>query len=223
MSQQKIINTEDLICMNQHSYTYNYQINLAYSKTDNLLFGEQIYKSGAKLWLHRTMAEIVFIAAKNCFKTSGFNFVLYDGLRTTDAQEAMLKTKRVIDNPQWLKEPRLLSSTGYGGHPRGMAIDIGLINPDGNFLDMGTDFDYLAQNPDAYHNPAHREYKHPQNIIDNRKILDDCMVNAAKELNTPLLPLPQEWWDFRLPPEIYEQYKPISDGDLPKNMQLTNI
>ena len=199
--------------MDEDLSKYHYKIDLAYAKTDNLLFGEQIYKSSARLWLHNNLAEIVFIAAKHCFEEHGIRFILYDGLRTIDAQKAMMKTQRAIDNPQWMKEPRLLSPAGSGGHPRGMAIDIGLITLKGELLDMGCAFDHLDKQ-------AHRNYKHPQNTMNNRNILDECMISAAKQLETPLLPLPEEWWDFRLPPEIYERYAPLSDSDLPEDMRL---
>ncbi len=221
MKQKKIL-PSDLVCMNEYASRYNYQIDLAYAKADNLLFGEQIYKSSAKLWLHKQLAKIVFIAAKNCFETHGIKFVLYDGLRTTNAQAAMLKTKKVIDNPQWLEKPRLLSPIGAGGHPRAMAIDIGLIAPDNSLIDMGTDFDYLANSPHAAHNRAHREYKHSQNIIDNRNILDNAMIRAANSLKKDIILLPQEWWDFRLPSKIYGKYAPLSDDDLPENIKLTS-
>ena len=52
---------------------------------------------------------------------------------------------RVKDNLHWLEEPRLLSPPGAGGHLRGMAIDIGLEDAQGRLLDMGTVFDYLAE------------------------------------------------------------------------------
>ncbi len=213
MKKQKSINAKDLICMDEHSCKYHYKINLAYSKSDNLLFGERIYKSDARLCLHKILAEIVFVAANNCYNIHGLHFVLYDGLRTIDAQKAMMQTQRAIKNPHWIEKPRMLSPVGSGGHPRGMAIDIGLITPKGEILDMGCAFDHLDKK-------AHRNYKHPQNIMNNRNILNECMANAAKQLEVPILLLPEEWWDFRLPPHIYEQYAPLSDSDLPENMCL---
>ena len=54
----------------------------------------------------------------------------------------------------------------------------------------------------------------------NRALLDDAMSQAASALNIPLFPLPQEWWDFRLPPGISNQYAPLSDLDLPEEMRM---
>ena len=206
--------------MNMHSDTHHYRVELAYAREDNLLFEERIYRKDAQLWLHKDLAKIVQKAALMCFKKHGLRFILYDGLRTIETQEAMMHTQRVRDNPHWLREPRLLSSPGGGGHPRGMAIDIGLETLEGELLNMGCAFDYLAENPSAEHNPAHRNYKHTDDIRKNRYILDSHMENAAQALEIPLFPLPEEWWDFRLPPIIYGKYTPVSEHDLPDDMRL---
>ncbi len=218
MTTHKTIQPQDLICMNEFADTHNYRVDLAYAQIDNLLFGERIYRKSAKLWLHTSLADIVKSAATYCFENHNLRFILYDGLRTTDAQEAMMKTRRALDNPHWLEKPRLLSPPGAGGHPRAMAVDISLETLDGKLIDMGTAFDYLSENPEI--NPAHRAFQHNQDVMNNRKILDDSMEQAAESMNTPLLLLPEEWWDFRLPSNIYGQYEPLSESDLPARMRL---
>ena len=217
----KKISADQLIAMDAYQDKHPIRIDLAYAKGDNLLFGERIYREGAQLWLYEDLARIVLEAAKRCFERHGHIFVLYDGLRTVDAQARMLETQRVKDNPHWLEEPRLLSPPGAGGHPRGMAIDIGLMDAKGALLDMGTAFDYLAEDPGPLRNQAHRQHpKLSKDVIKNRGILNDAMIGAAEDLKTKILPLPQEWWDYRLPPEVYEQYAPLSDADLPANMRM---
>ena len=212
---------DHLLSMSALAGQHPFQIDLAYARPDNLLFGEQIYRTGASLWLHRDLASVVIEAARRCYDRTGLKFVLYDGLRTVDAQEKMLRTRRVQDNPHWLEEPRLLSPPGMGGHPRGMAIDIGLVDAKGTLVDMGTPFDFLASNPAAEHNMAHRDYPHlSQQIRENRAVLTGAMQSAAHALGIPLLPLPQEWWDFRLPAEIYDGYAPLRERDLPPPMRL---
>ena len=219
----KTINAEDLICMDNYAEEHNFRVDLAYASSGNLLFGERIYREGSKLWLHKDLAKITLRAAEICFEKHDLHFVLYDGLRTIEAQSAMMETRRVKDNPHWLEEPRLLSPAGTGGHPRGMAIDIGLENSEGELIDMGCAFDYLAEDPTAEHNPAHRKYNHPQNIVNNRKILDDCMNRSAQLLNIDIVMLAEEWWDFRIPADIYNRYAPLSDAELPEHIRLTDI
>lgn len=217
----KTIAPENLLSMNDHEGRYPLRIDLAYAQADNFLFGEQIYRKDAQLWLHTDLAAVVLEASLRCHERTGCRLVLYDGLRTVEAQEKMLHTERVQQNLHWLEEPRLLSPPGVGGHPRGMAVDLSMEDDKGHLLDMGTPFDFLAQNPNPLHNPAHRQHvRLSRDVTRNRTLLTDFMMAAAEHLNIPLLPLPQEWWDYRLPASVYEQYAPISDKDLPPEMRM---
>ena len=209
------INPADLVCLEK---TQAMRIDLAYAQEDNLLFGERIYKKEAGLWLHKNLANVVKKAAESLFE-QGFRMVLHDGLRTTDAQARMLETRAVKSNLHWLAEPRLLSPPGAGAHPRGMAIDCSIETPDGDLLDMGTPFDFLAEDPGPEANPAHRSHPdHSQQIMENRNLLTHAMLKTAEDNGVELLPLPQEWWDYRLPD--YEDYEPLSDAELPAEMRM---
>ena len=159
MNPKQTISPADLIAMNDFETEGLLRIVLAYGREDNFLFGERIYRLQARLFLHKTLAQIVKRGAELA-QAAGYRMVLYDGLRTTTAQEKMLHTQRVKDNPHWLEVPRLLSPPGAGAHPRGMAIDLSLETVDGLLLDMGTVFDFLANNAAATHNAAHRQYVH---------------------------------------------------------------
>lgn len=215
------INPDDLVLMNDYAASHPVVIELAYAQDDNLLFGEAIYRTDAGLWLHKDLASVVLDAAQNCYRAHGYRFVLYDGLRTVEAQDKMLHTRRVQHNPHWLQPPRLLSPPGAGAHPRAMAIDLDLIDEKGHKPDMGTPFDYLAENPYPQHNPAHREYQgHSAAIMEARTILTQSMLNAAQKRQTDLQPLPEEWWDFRLPHTVYSAYDPLSEKDLKPQQKL---
>jgi D-alanyl-D-alanine dipeptidase len=214
------IDPKSLVPMDRLAPENAFRIQLAYARDDNLLFGERIYRPNARLWLHEELAEVVAMAASACFENYDLRFVLYDGLRTTDAQEAMLRTERVRNNPEWLSE-NLLSRPGMGGHPRGMAVDIGLENEKSELVPMGTDFDFLALDSSPENNPAHRDYKNlSQEVRRNRAALTSSMLGAAKKLKVQLLALPQEWWDFRLMPDYFNSYAPLADEDLPPDMRM---
>ena len=216
------INLQHLVSLSVLEKTHPFRVDLAYARADNFLFGEAIYRPDASLWLHQNLADIVVRAAHLCFERYGLRLVLYDGLRTVEAQEKMLQTQRVQENLHWLEEPRLLSSPGGGAHPRGMAIDLSLEDLAGRALDMGTVFDFLAEDSDVAHNPAHRQYQgHSPAVVENRRKLDEIMCEAAAACAQPLFLLPQEWWDFRLPIDVYGEYVPLSDADLPLKMRMT--
>lgn len=218
LSQPKI-QPDNLVNMHDHMTEFDYAIDVVYAREgqDNL-FGP-VYRPDAKLWLHRDLAEIVWKASTILKDEFEYSLILYDGLRTVEAQQTMLNSLAVRANPHWLEEPRLLSPPGAGAHPRGMAIDLTARDETGKPIDMGTAFDHLSESPDD--NPAHRDYPHPEHIQKNRQILTGAMMLAAEKLNRELIPLPQEWWDFRFPNHVYEKFKPISDSHLPDHMKMT--
>lgn len=70
----------------------------------------------AQLYLHKLLADVVVHAAELAFQRHGLTLVLYDGLRTVEAQQKMLETRRVKENPHWVENiPRLLSPPRRGG------------------------------------------------------------------------------------------------------------
>lgn len=221
----KIISPADLVPLDDYLSSHPLRIDIVYAQADHPhnMFSGAIYRPDARMWCHAELAPIILRAAEICHATSGYYFELKDCLRTVEAQALMRDTDIVRANPQWLEEPnRLLSPPGRGGHPRGMAIDIILLTEAGETVDMGTPFDYFTR--DRSVNPAARGYMDfaPQ-ILANRNLLESCMLQAAAEKGRDILPLPQEWWDFRFPYEYSNQFEPLSDAALPPHMRMTNI
>lgn len=201
------------------------RVDVAYTQDIPASFCGILYRPDARLWLHYDLALTVLHAAKAAGR-AGYGMVLYDGLRTTEAQGLMRQTPIVQAHPQWLEgDTRMVSPPGKGAHPRGMAIDLTLTGPDGAVLDMGTAFDAMPANgagPGPDTNPAHRDSPHVGAIAQqNRKALTDYMMDGALKAAQHLLPLPQEWWDYRLMPMVYDRYEPLSDTDLPRQMRMT--
>jgi D-alanyl-D-alanine dipeptidase len=221
----KQIDPSDLVPMDKFTKDHPIRIDIVYADGDHPenIFDTSLYNKNARLWLHKDMCDIVLKAAKACHKDHGYYFVLKDGLRTVEAQAAMQKTDIVKANPHWCKGPgQLLSNPGQGAHPRGMAIDLVLETKDGKQVDMGTSFDHLSTDPAK--NPARRSCTDfPKEVLQNRKLLEDYMVNAAKDLGHDLLPLASEWWDFRFQKDRVIKYAPISDKQLPPDMRMTTI
>lgn len=179
------------------------------------IFKKSLYHPEAGLSLHRDMARIVIMTARILQKQKGWRLVLKDGLRTIEAQQSMLDTDIVKSNPHWLMEPRMLSGPGQGGHPRGMAVDVSVVDNAGMPVDMGTTFDTMTAESARNYNGLKPE------ILENRKVLECSFLEAAKTLNLPLLPLPSEWWDFRFPASYSNDYPALWDKDLPDHLQMT--
>jgi D-alanyl-D-alanine dipeptidase len=198
------------------------RVDLAYTQPQPKSFCGIVYRPGARLWLHEDLALVVLKAAFLIHEREGYSSILYDGLRTTDAQALIRATPIVQANPHWLEgENRMLSPPGQGGHPRAMAVDIAL-EKDGELLDMGTDFDALAKDSSPAHNKAHRLYEgHAPQIYKNRDLLTGAMVEAGEWLGRAIRPLPSEWWDFRFLNEDYNRFAPLSDAELPPQMRMT--
>ena len=222
---EKQITPDDMVALDDFAASHPLTIDLVYARADHPhnMFGCAIYRPDAKMWCHRELAPIILCAAEICFKKSGYTFELKDCLRTVEAQTLMRDTDIVRANPQWLEGPnRLLSPPGRGGHPRGMAIDIILLDKNGGEVDMGTHFDYLTKDPGV--NPAARNYvDFSAEVLANRKLLEDCMLEAAAAEGREIWPIPQEWWDFRFPYAYSNLYAPLSDAELPPEMRMTDL
>jgi D-alanyl-D-alanine dipeptidase len=224
------IKPDDLVLLDDLTDRYPIRVDLVYAKPAHPqnMFHEAIYREDAGMWGHRDFVPIILRAAQQCHREHGLMFELKDCLRTTEAQQKICDSAIVRAHPQWLEEPRLFSTPGKGGHPRGMAIDIILIDANGDKIDMGTEFDYLTE--DKSNNPAARDYRdfgrgdaYNQMVLKNRQILEQSMMQAAASWGRDILPLPEEWWDFRFPNAFTGQYIPVSDATLPPHMRMTHI
>jgi len=213
----KIMAVTDLVDMRVLARNAPYRIDMVYANATHPenIFGIAIYKPDAGFYLYKGLAQIIIRAANLC-QTYNLVLVLKDGLRPVEAQAAMQEAAIVKANPQWMAddENRLLSPPGMGGHPRGMAVDVALETRLGEHIDCGTCFDAMVPQ-------SRRDYTDlPASCLHYRALLTDIMTSAAQYYNVPLLPLPSEWWDFRYPADIYNQYAPMSNTDLPDDMKM---
>ncbi|MDD9900458.1 MAG: D-Ala-D-Ala dipeptidase [Alphaproteobacteria bacterium] len=218
----KILSRADFVALDDFVDTHPVKIDLVYAQPDHKdnVFKTALYRSGARMWGYRDLVDIVLHAADICHKETGYIFELKDCLRPIEAQQRMIETEIVKANPHWLKEPdQLLSLPGQGGHPRGMAVDIVLLDANGDEVDMGTSFDYFT--PDPARNPAARDFTDlPDDVLENRKVLERAMLQAGAAAGHEILPLPSEWWDFRFRAAYSSRFKPVSDRDLPPEMRM---
>ncbi len=92
-----------------------------------------------------------------------------------------------VPDPRYVADPRKGSM-----HNRGSAIDLTLVDSEGNELDMGTEFDFFG--PEAYHSYT----QHHPTILENRKKLKNIMeANGFRSTRT-------EWWHYSYRLKSYE-------------------
>lgn len=212
------INPKDLIPMDIFIDHEPIKVDLVYADKNHPrnIFDETIYHSDARLWTHKDIAAITLLTARTLNKKYGYILEAKDCLRTINAQRIMEGTDIVKAHPEWMEEPRMLAPPGHGGHPRAMAIDVCILDTDEQEIDMGTPFDDMS--PESYRSCNTLSEKASK----NRELLEAAFMTSAGALGHDFLPLPAEWWDFRFPTETYHQYAPLSDSDLPLQMQMTS-
>lgn len=210
----KNINHDDLVPLNIFVQDFPVTIDLVYAHENHPenIFGK-IYHSGALMWLHKDLAKTLLCAALVAKKNKGWSYRICDALRPVDAQNLMQDAG---------VHPILLSKPGCGGHPRGLAFDLTVMDADGSSVDMGTPFDHFAKDPEN-DNPAARNYPDfTAEIQQNRKFLENDIVGAGRKLGLPIWPLSFEWWDFRYPLDLVKQYAPLHEKDLHPYQRMLN-
>lgn len=169
-------------------------IDIKYATTNN--FTNQILYPCARCYLIEPVARALQLAADS-FRQKGYRIKIWDGYRPRAIQ---YKLWDVVPT-----EKRIYVADPHKGsrHNRGCAVDLTLVDKQGNELDMGTGFDDFSAK-------AHRHYKDlSSQIVANRKLLEDILRNHG------FIGLLHEWWHFDY--QGWEKY-PLLDIPLDKVM-----
>ena len=144
--------------------------------TENNFLKAKVYDC-AECYTRVKTAKAV-IAANADFMKKGVRIKFFDCYRPNSVQYKMWE---IVPNPQYVANPVKGSI-----HNKGGALDITLVDMQGNELDMGTDFDFFGKR--AYHDNTDL----PQEILDNRKLLKETMeAHGFWSIRT-------EWWHYNL-------------------------
>lgn len=172
---------------------FDVDIRLAYATPDNFT-GRPVY-ARAECWLHRTAAEALARACETA-AVLGYRIRIFDALRPTEAQWVLWNHS---PDPEFLADPRRGSP-----HSRGVAVDLTLLDADGQEIEMGTPFD--AFTPLSHH--GNRDV--PADAQRNRLLLMGLMTDAGWDF------FRNEWWHYQL----FESrnYPLVGDADLPRPM-----
>lgn len=151
-------------------------IDLMYAGENN--FTGQVIYDHPLCFLH-PQAEAGLRRAIAAARGFGFRLKILDAFRPQQAQEALWA---VAPNPDYIADPKKGSN-----HTRGVAIDLTLVDADGQALDMGTPVDTMHPASHHFH------VDHPAHIQVNRMRLLTVMLEAG------FVHHPREWWHYQLP------------------------
>lgn len=172
---------------------FDVDVTLAYA-TDANLTGRAVYRN-AECWLHREAADML-AAAIDLARPLGYRLRIFDALRPVEAQWALWNAN---PDPEFIADPRRGSP-----HSRGVAVDLSLLDADGNELDMGTAFD--AFTPLSHHGRTDISIEAQR----NRLLLMGLMTSAGWDFYR------NEWWHYQL--FDARRYPLVADADLPRPM-----
>ena len=153
------------------------RLDLRYATADNLL-GRPVYTRAVAL-LHPDAHACLMLAVRRA-RVLGLVLHVFDAFRPLEAQRLFYDA--AVDKT-FVADP-----AGGGTHPRGIAVDLTLAEPDGTLLDMGTGFDAFTAlaGHDALAGLA------PE-AVRNRALLLGIMTACGWEAYGP------EWWHYHLP------------------------
>ena len=170
VTQLPIITKEGWIEITDDKFT---KLDLRYA-TENNFVDEQMYECGRCFIRKEANASLSQIREE--LKQKNIGIVLYDCYRPRPVQQKLWDK---VPNASYVTPPSRGSM-----HNRGVALDIGLIDMDGNILDMGTEFDFFGREG------HHDYYQHTEEVLNNRKLLKTTMEKHK------FASIRTEWWHY---------------------------
>lgn len=151
-------------------------IDLKYATTDNF-FGDTLYSANICL-LRKTVAERL-VRVQQDLQKKGYGLKVWDGYRPLSVQKKMWEK---VPDANYVANP----TTG-SNHNRAAAVDVTLVDSQGNALEMPTGFDDFSEKAaSAYPDVTEKALKH-------RTILQQAMRKQGFET------IRSEWWHFNDP------------------------
>lgn len=149
----------------------NIEIELKYYTTDNVA-GRRVYETD-EAYIRKGTAEKLDKANKILMK-QGYRIKVWDAYRSQKAQEILYEYAKGV-----FIDPKIGSV-----HTRGAAVDVTLVDAEGNELDMPSGHDDMTKKAYRTYEEATPEQKR------NALILENAMKEAG------FIPLKTEWWHF---------------------------
>ncbi len=164
-----------------NNLTHNIICDLRYAKENNFT-QKVIYKKEICL-IHKDALVLLERAIELALRQN-LRLKIFDAFRPKAAQE---KLWQLCPNDKYVMPPSKGSV-----HTRGIAVDLTLVDANGNDLDMGSSFDDFTEK-------SHHGYNHPPLINMNRYLLLGIMTTAGFDF------FYNEWWHYQMfYPKNYE-------------------
>lgn len=165
----------------------SFQVDLMYARANNFT-GKILYTELTKAYLHPDAANAL-IKAQALLKQKYpyYSLIIFDAARPMSVQQKMWNTVKNTSRARYVSNP----AHGGGLHNYGLAVDLSIIDTDGNLLPMGTKVDHLGK--ESHINQEFdlvKEGKITEKERQNRILLRNIMKKAGFK------PLPTEWWHF---------------------------
>jgi len=168
----------------------NLVIQMPYATFDNFT-GHNVYCGIQRAFLHKeAMQKLRWSAAALKKLEPDYKFIIFDAARSNHAQEVL---RAAVRGTQW---QHFVASPSNGSiHAYGMAVDIGLLDGQGELVDMGLPYDSFAFYAGKKgEKQALEEGLLTETQIKNRELLRKVMGQGG------WISLSSEWWHFNAAP-----------------------
>jgi len=172
---QNLESISDSTFVNLKDYSADFVYDMKYATTDNFI-NAKVYDCAECFLRLKTVKAL--LKANSKFIQKGFRIKIFDCYRPLYIQKKMWK---IVSNPAYVADPAKGSI-----HNRGGAVDITLVDSNGNELDMGTSFDFFGLE-------AAHDFK---NLSDEVKKNRSLLKKIMKKSN--FVPFNSEWWHYNL-------------------------
>jgi D-alanyl-D-alanine dipeptidase len=174
-------------------------VRLLYADTANFV-KRQIYRNLREAFLQKE-AAMKLVAAQQYLKRQhpSYTLIIYDAARPQTAQRIMWEHVKNTPMQSYVASPSKVSMHSYG-----VAVDLSILNGEGNELDMGTPVDFLGALAEPRREQQYlAEGKLTQQQIANRQLLRAVMRKAG------FRGISNEWWHYEAfsRPEASAKYK----------------
>jgi len=158
------------------------QLDIRYS-TENNFTQKKIYGCG-RCFLRPEVGKKIIQLHNDIHSRYGYGIKMFDCYRPRPAQQ---KLWDIVPNAMYVTPPKKGSM-----HNRGLAVDLTIVDENGEELDMGTEYDYFGKE-------AHRTYTNPNVRIQKNREFHRLLLEAHGFTG-----IRTEWWHYSLKSVSYD-------------------